>query len=41
MKISFEIKTDGSINPKDALTEAAKVLIHHFMLFSDERITRG
>jgi DNA-directed RNA polymerase subunit alpha len=29
----------GSINPKDALTEAAKVLIHHFMLFSDERIT--
>jgi len=31
--------TDGSINPKDALTEAAKILIHHFMLFSDERIT--
>ncbi len=27
------------INPKDALTEAAKTLIHHFMLFSDERIT--
>jgi DNA-directed RNA polymerase subunit alpha len=27
------------LNPKDALTEAAKVLIHHFMLFSDERIT--
>jgi DNA-directed RNA polymerase subunit alpha len=39
-KLVFEIKTDGSINPKDALTEAA-VLIHHFMLFSDERITRG
>lgn len=38
-KLIFEIKTDGSINPKDALTEAAKVLIHHFMLFSDERIT--
>jgi len=38
-KLVFEIKTDGSINPKDALTEAAKVLIHHFMLFSDERIT--
>ena len=38
-KLVFEIKTYGSINPKDALTEAAKVLIHHFMLFSDERIT--
>jgi DNA-directed RNA polymerase subunit alpha len=38
-KLVFEIKTDGSINPKDALTEAAKVLIYHFMLFSDERIT--
>ena len=38
-KLVFEIKTDGSIAPKDALTEAAKVLIHHFMLFSDERIT--
>jgi DNA-directed RNA polymerase subunit alpha len=38
-KLVFEIKTDGSIHPKDALTEAAKVLIHHFMLFSDERIT--
>ena len=38
-KLVFEIVTDGSINPKDALTEAAKTLIHHFMLFSDERIT--
>ncbi len=38
-KLVFEIKTDGSIAPQDALTEAAKVLIHHFMLFSDERIT--
>src|SRR5690606_27526859 len=38
-KLVLEIKTDGSISPKDALTEAAKVLIHHFMLFSDERIT--
>ncbi|MFY7936017.1 MAG: DNA-directed RNA polymerase subunit alpha [Flavobacterium sp.] len=38
-KLVFEIKTDGSIHPKEALTEAAKVLIHHFMLFSDERIT--
>ena len=38
-KLVFEIITDGSINPKDALTEAAKILIHHFMLFSDERIT--
>ncbi|MGV6829357.1 MAG: DNA-directed RNA polymerase subunit alpha [Flavobacteriales bacterium] len=38
-KLVFEIQTDGSINPKDALTEGAKTLIHHFMLFSDERIT--
>ena len=38
-KLVFEIATDGSIDPKNALTEGAKVLIHHFMLFSDERIT--
>ena len=38
-KLVFEIQTDGSIHPKDALTEGAKTLIHHFMLFSDERIT--
>ncbi len=38
-KLVFEIITDGSIDPKNALTEGAKVLIHHFMLFSDERIT--
>ena len=38
-KLIFEIITDGSIHPKDALTDAAKTLIHHFMLFSDERIT--
>ena len=38
-KLVFEIVTDGSIHPKDALTEAAKILIHHFMLFSDELIT--
>jgi len=38
-KLIFEIQTDGSINPQDALTQAAKILIHHFMLFSDERIT--
>jgi len=38
-KLIFDIVTDGSINPKDALQEAAKILIHHFMLFSDERIT--
>ena len=38
-KLVFDIITDGSISPKDALTEAAKILIHHFMLFSDERIT--
>jgi DNA-directed RNA polymerase subunit alpha len=38
-KLVLEIKTDGSILPKDALQESAKILIHHFMLFSDERIT--
>jgi len=38
-KLILEIDSDGSISPKDALTEAAKILIHHFMLFSDERIT--
>jgi len=38
-KLIFEIQTDGSIHPKDALTDAARILIHHFMLFSDERIT--
>ncbi len=38
-KLIFEIITDGSIHPKEALTEAAKTLIHHFMLFSDDRIT--
>ncbi len=38
-KLILEIKTDGSILPKDALQESAKILIHHFMLFSDERIT--
>lgn len=38
-KLVIEISTDGSIHPKDALKESAKILIHHFMLFSDERIT--
>ncbi len=38
-KLIIELKTDGSINPKDALKEAAKILIYHFMLFSDEKIT--
>ena len=38
-KLNLEITTDGSIHPKDALKETAKILIHHFMLFSDERIT--
>ena len=38
-KLVLEIATDGSIHPKDALKEAAKILIHHFMLFSDEKIT--
>jgi len=38
-KLTVEVMTDGSIQPKDALKEAAKILIHHFMLFSDEKIT--
>jgi DNA-directed RNA polymerase subunit alpha len=38
-KLILDILTDGSITPKDALKEAAKILIHHFMLFSDEKIT--
>jgi len=38
-KLIFDIDTDGSISPKDALQEAAKILIHHFMLFSDEKIS--
>ena len=38
-QLNFEITTEGSIDPKSALKEAAKILIHHFMLFSDERIT--
>ena len=38
-KLVFDVETDGSVSPQDALTEAAKILIHHFMLFSDERIT--
>ena len=37
-KLNINIVTDGSIEPKDALTEAAKILIQHFMLFSDEKI---
>jgi DNA-directed RNA polymerase subunit alpha len=38
-KLILEISTDGSIHPKDALKESAKILIYHFMLFSDEKIT--
>ena len=38
-KLLLEIETDGSIHPKEALKEAAKILIYHFMLFSDEKIT--
>lgn len=38
-KLVLEIKTDGSIHPKEALKESARILIHHFMLFSDEKIT--
>lgn len=38
-RLILDIVTDGSIHPKDALKEAAKILIFHFMLFSDEKIT--
>lgn len=38
-KLVIEVLSDGSIHPKEALKEAAKILIHHFMLFSDEKIT--
>lgn len=38
-KLNLEITTDGSIHPKEALKEAARILIQHFMLFSDEKIT--
>ncbi len=38
-KLILEITTDGSVHPKEALKEAAKILIYHFMLFSDEKIT--
>lgn len=38
-KLIIEIDSDGTIHPKEALKEAAKILIHHFMLFSDEKIT--
>lgn len=38
-KLIIEIKTDGSIHPKDALKDSARILIHHFMLFSDDKIT--
>ena len=38
-KLILEIQTDGSVHPKQALKEAAKILIQHFMLFTDEKIT--
>lgn len=38
-KLILDIVTDGSIQPKEALKESARILIHHFMLFSDEKIT--
>lgn len=38
-KLTLEITTNGSILPKEAVKEAAKILIYHFMLFSDEKIT--
>ena len=38
-RLTIEVTTDGSISPKDALKEAARILIQHFMLFSDEKIT--
>ena len=40
-KLNIYLVTDGSITPKDALTEASKILIQHFLLFSDEKITFG
>ena len=38
-KLNLEITTDGSVNPQNAITEAAKILIQHFMLFSDDKIS--
>jgi len=38
-KLVLEIATDGSIHPKEALKEAAKILIQHFIMFSDEKIS--
>lgn len=38
-RLVIEIETDGSIHPTEALKEAAKILIQHFMLFSDDKIT--
>ena len=38
-KLTIEVTTDGSITPKDALKEAASILIQHFLLFSDEKIS--
>lgn len=38
-RLNLEITTDGSVHPKEALKEAAKILIHHLMLFSDEKIS--
>ena len=38
-KLLIEISTDGSIHPKNAMKEAARILIQHFMLFSDEKMT--
>ncbi|GHT79864.1 hypothetical protein FACS189467_0390 [Bacteroidia bacterium] len=39
-KLVLDIVTDGSIAPLDALKEAAKILIHHFVLFTDEKMTK-
>lgn len=35
-KLTLEIDTDGSIHPQEALKQAARILIEHFALFSDE-----
>jgi len=37
-KLVMELSTDGSIHPEEAMKEAAKILIQHFVLFSDENI---
>ncbi len=37
--LTLNVKTDGTIHPEEAVKEAAKILIQHLMLISDENIT--